>query len=161
MFWLIACGVTILSFGFVLLVGAPYVPTLKSQQNRALDFLNLKPGQMLLELGCGDGRVLNAAASRGIRSVGYELNPVLFIIAKVLTWKNRRLVSVKYGNFWNKNWPEADGIYVFLLAKYMKKLDKKITQTYCGKNVKLVSYAFVVPGKKYSKAKDALYLYRY
>ncbi len=153
--------IMVICFGGVILFGAPYVPTLKSQRVDAFELLNLKPGQTLLELGCGDGRVLNFAASKGIKSVGYELNPLLFIIAKVLTWRNRRSVSVRYGNFWTVNWPQADGIYVFALAKYMKRLDKKITQEYKYKKVKLVSYTFAIPGKKVSKTKNALYLYEY
>ena len=49
--------VLILAFGAVMLVGAPYLPTLGKQVNSALDLLDLKKGQRLLELGAGDGTV--------------------------------------------------------------------------------------------------------
>jgi hypothetical protein len=45
----------VMFFGFVILFGAPYLPTLKPQTNAALDLLDLKPGQTLLELGLWPG----------------------------------------------------------------------------------------------------------
>src|SRR4051812_6247397 len=121
-------AVIVLLFGFVVVFGAPYLPTLKKQTSEALNLLNLKEGQTLLELGCGDGRVLKAAARRGLCGVGYELNPLLVVIAWLNTIKYRKQVKIIWGNYWNRSWPEAQGIFVFLLAKYMEKLDKKITQ---------------------------------
>src|SRR5690606_15342477 len=118
----------ILLFSFVLVFGAPYLPTLGRQQEVALELLDLKPGQTLLELGSGDGRMLVAAAKRGIRAVGYELNPLLFAYSWLVTRRYRRLVTVKCVNFWQASWPQTDGIYVFLLDKFMPKLHTKITQ---------------------------------
>jgi hypothetical protein len=81
MIWIILLLV-ILAFQFVVLfLGAPYVPTLPKQREAALDLLKLKPGQTLIDLGCGDGAMLIAAAKRGINSVGYEINPLLALIA--------------------------------------------------------------------------------
>lgn len=150
----------IFCFSFVLLFGAPYLPTLKKQKLLALQMLDLKPSQLLLELGCGDGGLLKRAAKMGICGVGYELNPIMFLIAKCNTFRVRHMVKIEFGNFWNKKWPEVDGIYVFLLQKYMYRLDKIIIQSKM-KNVKVVSYAFKIPGKKIAQKKAALYLYRY
>src|SRR3990167_10959112 len=72
-------------FSFVILVGAPYAPTLRRQQKIALELLDLKPGQVLYDLGCGDGRLLVAAAKAGYRAVGYEINPALAAIAYLRT----------------------------------------------------------------------------
>lgn len=149
----------VLLFGFVVFLGAPYLPTRRPQSEAALDLLDLKKGQLLLELGCGDGRVLRAAARRGLRSVGYELNPLLVLIAWLTTLKYRRLVSVRWGNYWTASWPNADGIYVFLLDKYMARLDSKIKQQ--GRPVKLASFAFKVPGKKPARQKAGIFLYHY
>ena len=46
--------------------GAPFLPTLRKRVNDALDLLDLKEGQTMLELGSGDGRLLRAAAGRQI-----------------------------------------------------------------------------------------------
>ncbi len=154
----VICSLFIVSFGFVVLFGAPYLPTKHKQAKAALDLLNLKPGQTLLELGSGDGRVLKIAAKRDLKAIGYELNPLLVLVAKINTWRYRESVRVIWGNYWQQDWPPADGIYVFLLAKYMKKLDKKIIQSSIKK---LASFAFQIPGRKPNKQKDGVYLYVY
>lgn len=150
----------VLLFGFVLLFGAPYLPTLKQQKQQALDLLDLKPGQTMLELGCGDGRVLLAAAKRGWRCVGWELNPLLALVARLVTWRYRDKVEVIWGDYWRAKWPPAEGIYGFILTKYMPKLDKKIRHD-CKKPVKLVSLAFEVPDCKADRQVGGLFLYKY
>jgi SAM-dependent methyltransferase len=147
-------------FGGVLLFGAPYLPTLKPQVRAALELADMQAGQTLLELGCGDGKVLLAAARQGLSAVGYELNPLLVITAWLRTRRYRRQVRVVWGDFWRLDWPPATVIFVFLLPKYMPKLDKKIVQ-YPHKPVKLVSFAFEVPGKPVAAHKSGVYLYSY
>lgn len=158
LFWIFA--IVVLLFGFVVLFGAPYLPTLKKQTETALDLLDLKKGQKLLELGCGDGRVLKAAAKRGLRGVGYELNPILVLIAKIHTWKYRKNIKIIWGDYWQATWPQTDGIFIFLLDKYMAKMDKKIVQQK-NSSVKLVSFAFQIPNKKPVTEMAGLFLYQY
>lgn len=153
--------VVVIMFGFVVVYGAPYLPTMKKQAESALDLMELKPGQTLLELGCGDGRVAVLAAKRGLRVVGYELNPLLALGAKIRTLRYRSKVKIYIGNFWTKKWPDSDGIYVFLMDRFMNKLDKKVTQYSRGKRIKLASYTFQIAGKKPSAAKNGIFLYIY
>lgn len=150
----------VICFGAVLLVGAPYLPTLTPQVKAALILADLQPNQTLLELGCGDGKVVLAAAKQGIRVIGYELNPVLVITAWVRTWRYRQLVTIRWQNFWQGNLPPADAIFVFLLPKYMSKLDKKVIQDY-KRRVKVISFAFAIPGKTAAQQLDGVYLYKY
>ncbi len=153
----IVVGIVLACFAGVLLKGAPYLPTLRAQGNTALDLLDLQPGQTLLELGSGDGTVLKLAAERGIRSVGIELNPILVVISKIRLRKYDNLVEVRWGNFWAKPWPQADGVFVFLLDKYMSRLDARMN-AYGGR---LASIAFAVPGKKPAHNKNGVLLYDY
>jgi hypothetical protein len=153
-------AVIIFLFGFVVLFGAPYVPTLKDQQEAALHLLDLKPGQTLLELGSGDGRVLRRAAAEGINTIGYELNPILVVASYLHTFKYRKKVKIIWGNYWTKSWPEADGVYVFLQKKYMSRLNSKIVQE-LPEPVKIASYAFKIPKKKVFDEKYGIYLYIY
>ena len=157
---LVLLGILILLFGFVVFFGAPYLPTLNPQVKTALELADLNKGQHLLELGCGDGRVLVAAAKRGIRVTGYELNPVLAVVCWIRTFRYRPLVKVVWGNFWNAHLPKADAIFVFLLPRYMARLDKKITQQ-TSKPVKLISFAFTIRGKALDHEQDGVYLYIY
>ena len=158
---ILAALVVAVLFGFVLMFGAPYLPTLSPQIKTALDLVDLQPGQHLIELGCGDGKVLIDAAERGARVTGYELNPLLAFIAWARTRRFKNNVKVVWGNFWRRRLPLTDVVFVFLLPKYMPKLDKKITQEYSGSNVKLVSIAFKIQYKKPKKIENGVFLYEY
>jgi SAM-dependent methyltransferase len=147
-------------FGGVLMVGAPYLPTLTPQVVAALTLANLKAGDTLLELGCGDGKVLIAAAKAGYCAVGYELNPIMAAIAWLRTRRYGRKVKVVCGDFWRADWPPSSAIFTFLLPKYMDKLDKKIVQ-YNTKPVNLVSFAFKIPNKAIDKELAGVFLYKY
>lgn len=161
MIWLgLALVLILICFAGVLLVGAPYLPTLRPQVKTAFELIDLKPGQTLIELGCGDGKVLVAAARQGIKGVGYELNPLLVLIAWLRTRRYRQQVHVIWGNFWLADWPPAEAIFTFLLPRYMEKLNKKCVQ-YKHKPIKLASFAFQISGKQASAQKQGVFLYRY
>lgn len=153
--------VIVMLFGFVVLFGAPYLPTLRKQTEIALDLLEVKDGMRILELGSGDGSVALAAAKRGAVVVGYELNPLLVIVSRLRCFRYRKQIRIHWGDFWRAEWPETDGIFVFLLDKYMLRLDKKIIQKYSDKKVKLVSFAFKVPKRKPVKVAGGMFLYHY
>ena len=153
-------GFVIFSFSFVLLFGAPFLPTLRGQINEALNQLNLQPGQTMLELGCGDGRVLVAAARRGLTVVGYELNPILAFVAWLRTRRYHSHSIVIWGDFWRASWPPADGVFGFILPRYMTKLHKKLIQ-YPYKPIKVASFAFTIPDKKPAKISKGIFLYKY
>jgi 16S rRNA A1518/A1519 N6-dimethyltransferase RsmA/KsgA/DIM1 with predicted DNA glycosylase/AP lyase activity len=157
---LVLGAVIFVVFNFVILFGAPFLPTMKKEVKSAVKLMDLKPGQRMLELGSGDGRLLIAAAEAGLYATGIELNPLLVIYSWFKTRKYKGRVKVIWGNFWKKEWPPTDGIFVFLLDPYMKRLNTRITQKY--KNpVKLVSFAFKVPNRDISGKKRGLFLYEY
>lgn len=161
MIWLfIIVGVLLICFAGVLLLGAPYLPTLRPQLKAVLLLADLKPGETLIELGCGDGRVLVAAAKRGYKAVGYELNPLLALLSWARTRRYRGQVRVVWGDFWRAQWPPAAAIFTFLLPRYMKKLDKKCRR-YPHRPIRLVSFAFEVPGKKPRRSQNGVHVYDY
>jgi len=56
---------------------APFVPTPLPVVERMLELAKVTPGDVVYDLGSGDGRVVITAAQRyGARGVGIELNPV-------------------------------------------------------------------------------------
>lgn len=160
---LLGLGAVTLCFAVGLIGGPPYVPTLTPQVKIALDMIDLKKGQTLLELGCGDGKVLIAAAQRGWNAVGYEINPILAFIAWLRTRRYGKQVTVRWGDMWRSDtWDRrADGIFVFILPQHMPKLDGKI-KAWQQKPLKLVSFAFKMPHKRLvQKDKLGVYLYQY
>lgn len=159
LFFLIVVSLIIV-FGLAILFGAPYLPVLKMQMITSLDLLELKPGQKIVDLGSGDGRFLLMAAKKGLIATGYEINPILVLISKLRTRKYRSQVTVLWKNYWKEDWSETDAFFVFLISKYMKKLNNKIIQ-YNHKPVKLASVGYKIPGVTSDKHKNGVFLYKY
>ncbi|HEX9153718.1 MAG TPA: class I SAM-dependent methyltransferase [Candidatus Saccharimonadales bacterium] len=163
LFWLaFVGGIIFLAFALVVFVGPPYLPTRRKQVEAALDLLNMKEGETLLDLGSGDGRVMLEAAKRGLKVVGVEINPLLVLISIAVTWRYRSQVRLVWGSYWGKPWPRADGVFTFMLPRYMDRLDKRIEKWLPeGKSIKLASFAFAVPGKEPIDKRDGVLLYEY
>lgn len=160
MIWLVL-ALVILPFGFVLLYGAPYLPTRKIQALEALELLGLKEGDVFVDLGSGDGALLIEAASRGCICYGYELNPLVWVVSRIRTRKFGSQVKIYCKNFWNVPLPKnTKGVFVFLLDKYMPKLDEKLSSE-LKSGTALVSHTFKIPGKEEKLAKNGLFLYKY
>ena len=150
-----------LLLGFVVFFGPPYVPTKQRNMETALDLLDLQRGQTMLELGSGDGKVLIAAAKRGIRVVGIELSPVLLLISWLRTRPYRKQVRLLWGNYFMVTWPAADAIFTFMIPRQMARLDKRIEQWRGERPVRLASFAFKIPGRKAAKVQNGVFLYDY
>jgi SAM-dependent methyltransferase len=53
----------------------PYEPSPPGVVRAMVDLAEVGPGDLVYDLGCGDGRVLVEAARRGARAVGVDLDP--------------------------------------------------------------------------------------
>ncbi len=54
----------------------PFVPTPHALVQRMLDLAGVGAQDYLIDLGCGDGRIAVAAAQRGARALGVDLDPL-------------------------------------------------------------------------------------
>jgi len=153
--------IVVMLFAGVVAFGAPFLPTLSKRVDDAIELLELEPGQLFIELGSGDSRLQIAAAKKGIKSIGYELNPLLVMYAKIRSFRYRKLVTVKVANYWLIDWPEADAMYVFLLNPYMQKLHNRIVQRKSNKPLTVVSFAFKIPKKEPSREVNSMFQYKY
>jgi SAM-dependent methyltransferase len=155
--------IVVASFGLPVLFGPPYVPTLRLNMNTAFELLDLKPGQTLLDLGSGDGRILVEGAKRGLNVVGIELSLFLVVLSWFRTRKYRKQVKIVWGNYFYTKWPPADGVFSFMIQYQMRKLDQAVTrwQQDHKRPVRLASFAFQIPDKTAVKERDAVFLYEY
>src|SRR5262247_1569038 len=54
----------------------PYVPTPQDVVERMLDLAGVKKGDVVYDLGCGDGRIVVTAAKKyGVKAIGFEIDP--------------------------------------------------------------------------------------
>lgn len=161
---ILVLALLVLPFGLVLFFGAPYLPTMKPTSKTAIKLLGLKKGDLLVDLGCGDGALMVEAAKLGIESIGYEMNPLVFAIGWLRTRKYRKFITIKLGNFWKHNLPpETTAVFTFLHTRFMKRLDlylinqaQKIEKPFI-----LASYTFKIPGKEVTNQVDGVFLYSY
>lgn len=149
-------------FGIVVFRGAPYVPTKRSPLQDAFDRLYpLGADDVLVDIGSGDGVVLREAAKRGARAVGYELNPLLVLISRVLSRSS--LIKIHFRDFWLATLPaDTTLIYTFGESRDIKKMYAKAadTATLYGKEVYFMSFGFPVPGERAIKKDGMFFLYR-
>ncbi len=140
--------------------GATYLPVMHRDAEAMLDLADLKPGEMLIDLGSGDGRLLREAARRGARGIGYEINPWLYLVSRIVLWRYRKRVRVHLRDYWLLPLPEADVIYVFLIERYMERLDEKLGRE-IARPTRVVSYVFSIPRRTPERSLPNAWLYRY
>lgn len=147
----------------VVFFGAPYVPTRARDMDKLFAAARLKETDVLVDLGSGDGRLLLAAAKRGIKSVGIELSPVLAFISWWRIRRVRHLARIDMGDYWGRELPDdTTVVFVFLAKPFMKKLREYMEQESArlGRPLTLVSYGFQLPGYKTIREKDAVLVYK-
>jgi len=155
--WLLVIISGLFALGAIL--GAPYVPTLKKSSDDLLDMIDLKSGATIIDLGSGDGAFALAAAKRGYIVIGYEINPILVIIAQLRTLKYRKQVKIYLRDFWRVELPEVDAVYVFLIDRYMQKLSSKL-KSELKKPTFVVSHVFKLPNTTPLKENQNTYIYK-
>lgn len=158
LFWWVVVPLAVF-FGLGALLGAPYLPIRRQDREELLDIAGLKPGQRIIDLGSGDGTFLLAAAKRGVHAVGYEINPLLCLVAYARSFKYRKFIKIRWRNFWGQSLPRADVIYVFLIERYMTRLENKL-QTEITKPTMVISYVFKLPNLKTAQKTRNAFIYK-
>ncbi|MFH2103995.1 MAG: class I SAM-dependent methyltransferase [Chloroflexota bacterium] len=146
-----------------ILAGIPWVPTHAKRIRRALELAELKTGEIFYDLGCGDGRVLLAAARLGARAIGIEISPVHCLIARLRallagTWPQ---VSVRWGNIYRADLTDADVIFWYGYSRYDGRL-KAHLERQLRDGARIVSINVDLPGwqPECVDKHDLIFLYR-
>ncbi len=137
--------------------GAPWVPTPMVRVRRMLELANLKPGDRIYDLGCGDGRMVQEAAKvYGADAVGLELSPILFAAAKIRSFFLRSKAKILLRDFRRVNFSNAHAIVFYLLPEILKTMGPKFAAE-MKPGAKIISYAFQIEGwtPVYTEPKDA------
>ncbi len=146
------------------LFGAPWIPTRHKTVHRMLELAQIKPGELVYDLGSGDGRIIiEAAQSFGARAVGIEIDPLRYLWSKVkislLKYQNR--VDVILGNFYYQDLSRADVIIVYLLQDTNIRLMQKFEQE-LRHGTRIISNTFNFPGWDITNQdeKEKVYVYK-
>jgi len=103
----------------------PYIPTTVTAVKAMLELADVKRSDIVYDLGCGDGRIVIAAAKRyGARGVGIDIDPVLVREAKGNARQAgvEKLVEFREQDLFQANFREATVVTLFLLPAINKRL---------------------------------------
>ena len=127
----------------------PFVPTPRRVIKAMIDLAELKNGQLVLDLGAGDGRILSAAKKRcpGIRAIGYEGAIGVWLLARIRSWFLRDQVDVRRENFLNVDLSDADVIFLYLCINPLRLLAPKF-QRELKSGTRVISHAFSLPDRQ-------------
>jgi len=106
-----------------------YVPTPYQVVDAMLKLANVHPGDVLYDLGSGDGRIPVAAAKQfGIRAVGIEINPQLIAEANENAKKNKvaHLVQFRNEDMFRTDIHDATVVTLYLLPDLNVKLRRRL-----------------------------------
>ena len=121
----------VVSLYWTRIVGGPWVPTSMKIVNRMMEMAEVSPEDVVYDLGCGDGRMLLAAAMRyHARAVGIEIDPLRYIWCQFLITilGQRKRTRIIFGNFFKKDLSEADVVMCYLMPDALAKLETKFKQ---------------------------------
>jgi predicted RNA methylase len=128
---------------------APYIPTPEAIVDRMLDAAHIKPGEIVYDLGSGDGRiVIEAAQKYGVKAVGVEIRPDLCRQAeariKALGLEDK--VTMMEGSALRVDLSPADVVTMYFLTTSNERLKPNLEHMKAGSRV--VSNEFPVKGWK-------------
>ena len=123
---------------------APYVPTPAEVVERMLQLGQVGKGDVLYDLGCGDGRIPITAAKRfGTRGVGVDIDPQRIAEANANAKKEgvSHLVTFKLQDAMTTDVSEATVVTLYLLSASNLKLRPMLTKQ-LKPGARIVSHAF-------------------
>ena len=129
-----------------------------------LDMAKVGPGDIVYDLGCGDGRIIITAARHyGARAVGIELDPFRYLWCQFLITMLglRDRVRIIYGDFYKQEVSDADVVTCYLLQSTNNKLQAKF-QKELSPDARIVTNFFTFPKLHLVRhdAQDKLSLYK-
>ena len=126
----------------------------------AFDIAELAEGEHLIDLGCGDGRVLlRAAAFRDARVTGVELDPELAGKARALLAEHGVEGTVLDADFTTVDLSDADVVFAYLSPATLQRLEPHLA-AHLRPGARLVTTGYAVPGWEPDGRGERCYLYR-
>jgi tRNA G37 N-methylase Trm5 len=124
-----------------------FVPTPQEVVDKMLEMADVRPGEIVYDLGCGDGRIpVTAAKKYGVKSWGFDINPVRVKESLENVDRNnvKKLVTIKLGDVFELDLSKADVITLYLLPQLNVKLIPQLDKLKPG--CRIVSHDFDMEG---------------
>ena len=124
---------------------AVWVPTDPAVVEKMLDVAKVTTGDLVVDLGSGDGRSVIAAAKRGAKAIGFEYNADMVDLSRKLARDAGVADKATFvqGDMYEADFSKATVLALFLLPANLEKLKDKILALTPG--TRLVVNTFTVP----------------
>lgn len=153
-----------LAFG---IFGVPWVPTRKKIGRKMFELAELKPGETVVDFGCGDGSLLLTAVKDfgAAKGIGFEIDPPVRWIgmfrAKLAGLSKK--IDLRGNNFFKIELPKADLVATYLFPETQAKLEP-LLKKYYPSGTRVISRTFRYPTlpliKEDQVEGEHLYLYQ-
>ncbi|QGY44506.1 methyltransferase domain-containing protein [Maribellus comscasis] len=114
-----------------------WYPTPKALVDTMIEMAKLTPADYLVDLGSGDGRIVIAAAKRGIRAEGVEFNPDMVEYSKRIAAREGVADKTNFvkADFYEYDFSKATVITMFLLPEINRKLRPQLLELKPGTRI--------------------------
>jgi SAM-dependent methyltransferase len=129
-----------------------YVPTPQEVVDRMLELAEVKEGDVLYDLGCGDGRIVVTAAKRyGVRAVGIDIDPKRVEESRENVRRGgvAGRVTIKQGDIFQEDLGGASVVTLYLIPNLNARLRPRLARLRPG--TRIVSHSFDMKGAKPKK----------
>lgn len=126
--------------------GAIYLPTTRANVEKMMALADIRPGQIVVDIGSGDGRLLLACAQRGAHAEGFEINPLLVFRSRRLIRAAglEKLAVVHWQSFWRADLARFDVVLLYGITNIMRGLERKLNRE-LKPGARVVSNVFQFP----------------
>ena len=108
-----------------------------------LDLAQVGPKDVVYDLGCGDGRLVIAAARLGARAIGIDIDPALIERSRqnALLSHQQERTEFRQANLFQTDLSEATVVMIYLLHSVNRRLQPKLRHE-LAPGARLVSHSF-------------------
>jgi SAM-dependent methyltransferase len=134
------------------LPGAVFIPTPHDVVAKMLELAAVGKDDVVYDLGCGDGRIVIAAAKKyGCRAVGVDIDPMRVEESRKNVKRNQvgHLVRIEQGDIYDVDLRPASVVTLYLGTSFNKRLLPQLAKLEPGSRI--VSHQFGIPGVKPQK----------
>lgn len=144
--------------------GLPWVPAHDRRIRAAFRLAEVQPGEMVYDLGAGDGRVLVIAVKEfGARAVGIEISPVhcLSALARIRLAGIQDQASFRWGNMYRTDVSAANIVFIYATSHHVNRLAPYL-ETQLGSGARVVTISSSIDGWQPAgfDRKHLVFLYR-
>ena len=126
-----------------------YVPTPQAVVDKMLEMAEVKKGDVVYDLGCGDARIVVTAAKKyGVKAYGFDIDPkrIKESLENVRTNKVEHLVTIKQQDIFTLDLRQASVVTLYLLPELNVRLMPQLEKLKPGSRI--VSHDFDMRGAK-------------